>query len=64
MSNNETCMIKPANYDKFRRDGYTHEFECTGCGETIYVFAGAIKCNYNFCPWCGRKVIRKITDLN
>ena len=57
---NETRLI-PVNPDT---RGYTSEFDCERCNGTIFFSYYIKRCDYEYCPWCGRKTIRDSRDRN
>lgn len=49
---NDTTEWNPVDPD---RRGYSNVFECNECGGRVYYTYWVEECDYNFCPWCGRR---------
>lgn len=49
---NDTTEWDPVDPD---RRGYSNVFECNECGGRVYYTYWVEECDYNFCPWCGRR---------
>ena len=53
-----TCEFEPIGWIPEDDRPKGNKWKCPFCGRTVYYphFKGEKRCDYKFCPWCGKRI--------